>query len=73
MSADTGHADAHNHAVRVLLPQLGYLGTDETQQWIILESLMIGIGLFHGRTRREIGEVLELMADRIVTGERGIG
>jgi len=38
-----------------------------------MESLFIGIGLTHNRSRREVAEVLEMMADRILKGEREVG
>lgn len=62
--------DKHNAAVRILLPQIARADTDEVLQWIIMESLCLGVGLVHGRSRREIAEVLEMMADRIMKGER---
>ena len=67
------NSDKHNAAVRVLLPQIVRANPDEVQQWIIMESLCIGIGLAHNRSRREVAEVLEMMADRILKGEREVG
>lgn len=64
--------DKHNAAVRILLPQIARADTDEVLQWIIMESLCIGIGLVHGRSRLEVAEALEMMADRIVKGEREV-
>ena len=66
-------SDKHNAAVQVLLPQIVRANPDEVQQWIIMESLFIGIGLTHNRSRREVAEVLEMMADRILKGEREVG
>ena len=43
---------------------------DEATQWIILESLCVGLGLLHGRDRRGIAEFVEMMAARICTGKR---
>lgn len=52
------------------MPLLARHTSDEATQWIIIESLCIGLGLLHGRDRRGIAEIVETVAARICTGER---
>jgi hypothetical protein len=52
------------------MPLLARHTQDEAAQWVIIESLCIGLGLLHGRDRRGIAEIVETVAARICTGER---
>ena len=45
-------------------------GKDEADQWIIIESLCLGIGKLHGRSARATAIFVETIAERIATGER---
>lgn len=65
----TNH-EAHNEALLPLLKLIVAAAPDEVSQWIILESLCLGIGRLHGRTPRENALFIELIAERIATGER---
>lgn len=60
----------HNAALRLILPILIEHAPAESDQWTILESLCLGIGLMHGRGLREIALFAETMAERFATGER---
>lgn len=63
-------SEAHNTTVREVMPMLARHTRDEATQWIIIESLCVGLGLLHGRNRRDIAETVEMMAARICSGER---
>lgn len=64
----------HHHAVlKPLLAGIIDATTNEAEQWIILESLCLGIGLLHQRPPRHIAEFIEAMAESIASGERPIG
>lgn len=63
-------SEAHNRTVREMMPLIARHTDDEATQWIIIESLCIGLGLLHGRSRRDIAEVVEMVAARICSGER---
>lgn len=64
---------AHEQHNAALLPMLRLIvdhAQTEPDQWIILESLCLGIGKLHGRTSRETAIYIETMAERLATGER---
>jgi hypothetical protein len=42
----------------------------ESAQWVILESLCLGIGKLHRRTEKETALFVETIAERLATGER---
>jgi hypothetical protein len=63
-------ADWHNEALLPLLKQIVAAAPNEAAQWVILESLCLGIGLLHGRSKQDTAIFIETMADRIVMGER---
>ncbi len=57
----------------VLLPMLRLIvdhAPNEAAQWVILESLCLGIGKLHGRSAKETAIYIETMAERLATGER---
>ena len=60
----------HNDALMPLLRLIISHGRSEPDQWVILESLCLGIGKLHGRTPRQTAEFIEAMAERLTTGER---
>lgn len=62
--------DRHNAAIVPLLRAILDAEGTEAGQWVLLESLCLGIGALHGRGAREIGEFIDIMSERIVTGER---
>lgn len=64
------NAPGHNAALSPALKAIVENAAEESDQWVILESLCLGIGFLHGRQPRQIAEFIELMAERIATGER---
>ncbi len=60
----------HNAAMLPLLKLVTSHADTEAAQWVIIESLCLGIGKLHGRTPRETAEFVELIAERMTTGER---
>lgn len=62
--------DQHNAAMLPLLRMIVEHADTEAWQWVILESLCLGIGNLHRRTGRETAEFIEAMAERIATGDR---
>ncbi len=60
----------HNKALLPLLRTLCDHETVEGAQWVIIESLCLGVGKLHGRTPRQTAEFIEVMAERLATGER---
>lgn len=63
-------SDNHNAALLPLLKQITAAAPNESGQWVILESLCLGIGLLHGRSRRDTALFVETIAERLATGER---
>lgn len=61
----------HNAAILPLLHQIISAARTEVDQWILLETLCLGIGRLHGRTAKETAVYIETMAERLATGERG--
>lgn len=66
----TTASDQHNAAIYPLLKLLTEHAATELEQWVILETLCLGIGKLHGRTPRQTAEFIEAMAERIATGAR---
>lgn len=62
--------DKHNAALLPLLRLVTEHATTEPDQWVILESLCLGIGKLHGRTPRQTAEFVEVIAERFTNGER---
>lgn len=60
----------HNAAILPCLKAIVENTDGEAEQWIMLESLCLGIGKLHGRTARETAVFIETMAERLATGER---
>ena len=60
----------HSAAILPCLKAIVENTTNEAEQWIMLESLCLGIGKLHGRTARETAVFIETMAERLATGER---
>jgi len=61
---------AHNAILRPALKLIADATDNEAEQWVILESLCLGIGMLHGRNNRDTAVFIETMAERIATGER---
>lgn len=68
--ADRSTPTGHNAAVGPALFTIVEAAPTEAGQWVILESLCLGIGLLHKRTPRQTAEFIEAMAERIATGQR---
>lgn len=62
----------HNAAIKPALGTIVEAAPTEAEQWVILESLCLGIGLLHKRTPRQTAEFIEAMAERIATGARQV-
>lgn len=63
--------EAHNAVVLPVLRLIACAAEREPDQWVILESICLGIGKLHGRSTRETALFVETMAERFVQGERG--
>lgn len=63
-------SDAHNAAILPMLRLITDHAKTEADQWVILETLYLGIGKLHGRTPRDTAIYIETMAERLATGER---
>jgi hypothetical protein len=63
-------SEAHNAAILPCLKLLVEAAQSEADQWILLETLCCGIGKLHQRTARQTAEFIDLMSERIATGER---
>lgn len=63
-------AERHNAAIRPLMLLLIEHESEESSQWVILESLCLAVGLLHGRSERGTAVFIENMAERLATGER---
>ena len=66
----TTASERHNAAIYPLLKLLTEHAATEPDQWVILETLCLGVGKLHGRTPRQTAEFIEAMAERIATGAR---
>lgn len=66
----TDAAKLHNAALLPMLRLIVDHAADEPSQWVILESLCLGIGKLHGRSFKETAVFIETMAERLTTGER---
>lgn len=62
--------EGHNNVLLPLLKLMVEAEETESGQWIILESLSLGIGKLHGRTLRQTAEFVEAMAERLTNGSR---
>lgn len=60
----------HNEALLPMLKMIIAAAPTEEAQWVVLESLCLGIGKLHGRTPRETALYAETIAERLATGER---
>lgn len=63
-------SEEHNAALFPLLRIVTNAAPGEAGQWVILESLCLGIGKLHNRTPRQTAEFIEAMAERLTTGAR---
>jgi hypothetical protein len=63
-------SNAHNAAILPMLRLITDHAETEANQWVLLETLCLGIGKLHGRTPRDTAVFIETMAERLVTGER---
>ena len=63
-------SDEHNAALLPLLRIITDAARNEPGQWVILESLCLGIGKLHNRTPRQTAEFIEAMAERLTSGAR---
>ena len=65
-----GDSNSHNAALLPILRLIAEHAPTEEAQWVLLESLCLGIGKLHGRTPRETAVYVETIAERFTTGER---
>ena len=63
-------SEAHNAAILPMLRLITGHAKTEADQWVILETLCLGIGKLHGRSPRDTAIYIETMAERLATGER---
>ena len=63
-------SEQHNAALFPMLKLITAHAETESDQWVILESLCLGIGRLHGRSPRQTAEFVEAIAERFTTGER---
>ena len=63
-------ARAHNAAILPMLRMITDHAENEAAQWVVLETLCLGIGKLHGRTPRQTAEFVEAISERLTTGER---
>lgn len=63
-------AGYHNEALLPALKIIAPAGSSESDQWVLLESLCLGIGKLHGRTPRQTAEFVEAIAERLTQGKR---
>lgn len=66
----TEQSHGHNEAMLPMLRLIVDHAPNEAAQWVILESLCLGIGKLHGRSIKETAIFIETMAERLATGER---
>ena len=64
-------SDQHNAALLPILRLIVQHAPDEAGQWVLLESLCLGIGRLHGRKARDTAIFVENIAERLAMGERG--
>jgi hypothetical protein len=64
-------SDFNTHRLKMLLKGIIECEPTEEGRWVLLETLCLGIGKFHGRTARETAVFVELIAERLASGERG--
>lgn len=63
-------SEAHNAAILPLMRLIVDHAETEADQWVLLETLCLGIGRLHGRTPRATAVFIETMAERLATGDR---
>ena len=63
-------AENHNRAIKPLLKLIVEHASTEQAQWVMLETLCLGIGMLHGRNARETAVFVETIAERLASGER---
>jgi hypothetical protein len=63
-------AEDHNAALLPLLRVVTDHARNESDQWVILESLCLGIGKLHNRTPHQTAIFVEQIAERLASGER---
>lgn len=63
-------SEQHNAAMLPLLRMIAEHADTEVRQWVILESLCLGIGKLHGRSPAETALFVENIAERLVEGAR---
>lgn len=61
---------SHNQALLPILRLIAHHAPTEEEQWVLLESLCLGIGKLHQRSPRDTALYIETMSERIATGER---
>lgn len=62
--------DSHNRVMLPLLKLITDHAQNEAQQWVIIESLCLGIGILHGRNASETAIYVETIAERLAAGKR---
>lgn len=64
-------SDQHNAALLPILRLIVQHAPSEEAQWVLLESLCVGVGRLHGREPRSTALFVENIAERLAMGERG--
>jgi hypothetical protein len=67
---ETSPSKARHDAVLKPILLLIVEHNDEGEQWAIMESLCLGLGLLNNRTARGTATFVESIAERIATGAR---
>ena len=62
--------DSHNAVLFPMLKLITQAAGTEEGQWVILESLCLGIGKLHNRSPRQTAIYVETIAERLTTGEK---
>lgn len=62
--------EEHNKVMLPLLRLIVDHATTESAQWVILESVCLGIGKLHGRSPRQTATFVETIAERLAEGTR---
>lgn len=63
-------SDSHNAAIYPLLKSIVAAEPTQSGQWVLLETLCLGIGRLHGHSDREIAIFVETIAERLTEGAR---
>ena len=60
----------HNSAIYPLMKLIVEHAPTEADQWVLLETLCLGVGKLNGRTPRDTAVFVETIAERLTEGAR---